>query len=750
MDAKVINGLYQKYFFLQEDFNEDTDEVIYYDIDEQIMYAYAKDGAENWKQVFALTNCATRWAEVIAPEDENVVAGFMRQLDEGREIVGMLCRFLNGNSLEWCSVRLFLVADRSENGKRLALGIRRRLPLKVDKDVSVQHEKLDSLTLTYTKKEWVRMLENTLESYKNQEGILCMIDFNQFRSINDKIGCRESDELLVEFVKLLREELKNDALIGRLGADVFGVYVKNVTGGDSWVLKIQRVLSRVRRKYADTEYADYISLSAGAAFYPKDARNFEELQDKAKEAWVYSKLSKMNELEMYREGLLSTVFEKYLGKDWSRSSAFDNLTGLYCIDDFKDKVKKTLDKNKRKQYVLVCSDISNFKYVNATFGYDVGDRILQNWAAMLRKDIPDVVFAARECDDRFLSLREMDVDLTEVELLFQLDLWKEKVEQTMKNLFKGSNFTLNTGAYCLNMEEEDISAAIACANMARKRARNRSTGCELFTDKMRQEANEATAMVASLDEAIAQEEFTVYLQPKISCGNEKVVGAEALVRWMRNGEQLVYPDKFINTFERYGCIVKVDYFVYERVFRLLREWLDQGNPIIPISLNVSRVHFRNTDLIDKVEALMQQYDIPPSAIEFEITESMYREALPCLDTIMSYFHTRGFKVSMDDFGADGSCLNALSTIPVDVVKMDKLFMKHGSLEERDKILIKNVIHMANELQKVVLCEGVETQEQRDYITSVGCDIWQGYLCSKPIPVDEFERFMKNNEIQALG
>ena len=105
---------------------------------------------------------------------------------------------------------------------------------------------------------------------------------------------------------------------------------------------------------------------------------------------------------------------------------------------------------------------------------------------------------------------------------------------------------------------------------------------------------------------------------------------------------------------------------------------------------------------------------------------------------------------MDDFGADGSCLNALSTIPVDVVKMDKLFMKHGSLEERDKILIKNVIHMANELQKVVLCEGVETQEQRDYITSVGCDIWQGYLCSKPIPVDEFERFMKNNEIQALG
>ena len=440
---------------------------------------------------------------------------------------------------------------------------------------------------------------------------------------------------------------------------------------------------------------------------------------------------------------------KLMQQDWNSQRKYDPLTKLYKQDVFVEKTRQELAKHKDKQYLIVYSDIWNFKYVNETFGYDTGDNILRDWADIIIKEIPNSIFAGRVCYDHVVGLREVAVGLSEEEILDDLNQTKRKIERQLKNDYPGSNFTLNTGAFCVQNDMMDVSAALAYANMARKLAKRSTTRCMLYTDAMRKDANREIALVSSLEDAIKRREFTVYLQPKVGCKNKKVVGAEALVRWKKQNGETIYPDEFIQVFEKYGCIVDLDYYVYEEVFRFIRHRMDEGKPVLPISLNVSRAHMADTALIYKIEELIEKYQIPTQAIEFEITESLYMEKLPGLNDVLDYFRTRGFVLSMDDFGTGYSSLNAISTMPVDVIKMDKIFMKNDGFRKNDRIIITHIITMANELQKKVLCEGVETDEQKEFISSVGCDSWQGYLFSRPVPIPEFEQIMLKSEIQAI-
>lgn len=452
--------------------------------------------------------------------------------------------------------------------------------------------------------------------------------------------------------------------------------------------------------------------------------------------------------------LLSYMFyngirQKLEEREWKEKKYYDPLTCLYQMDIFLDKTRHYLARHSEKQYLLVYSDIRNFKYVNETFGYEVGDNVLREWADILIKDVPNSIFAGRVYYDHVISLREVEFGLSEEEIIKGLNETKSRIEHQIKKNYPGSNVTLNTGAFCLRGESMDISAALSYANMARKLAKNSSVGCMLYTDAMRKQANREIALVSGLEDAIKNREFLVYLQPKVGCKSQKVVGAEALVRWQKQSGEVIYPDEFIGVFEKYGCIVEVDYYVYEEVFRFVRRRIEQGKPIIPISLNVSRAHMSNTKLIDKIEYLLEKYKIPTKAIEFEITESLYMEKFEALDQVLAYFRKRGFILSMDDFGKGYSSLNAISTMPVDVIKMDRIFMKEDGLRENDRIIITHIITMANELQKKVLCEGVETDEQKAFIASVGCDSWQGFLFSKPVPIPEFEDMILHKEIQAI-
>ena len=739
MTEQAIKELFESQEYPKTEFQYDTDELIYYDGSRDMMYAFRYTEEQEWHQVFAFNNCMDRWVEIIHPEEKNVVTQFLTQIRNGESSSEMKCRFLEKERYVWSQVKLYTLGGDYHIKRKIALGYRRNLFLSGYYQVDNYSSQLDSTTMIYTEKNWKDALERVLSKYAIQSGILCIMDINQFHVINDKFGYRVADQLLLHIVENIREVFCGAAMIGRLDADLFGIYVNDVISPVNWMDKFQRVFYLTKQNYCQSPVADYLSFSAGTACYPQDANCYQELYDKAREAWVYSKMSKQERVERYKEHMLRSVWDKYLGEEWKQMSTFDDLTKLYHIDAFREKTRELMEQQHERKYVIVYADISNFKYMNASFGYETGDQILKNWGRIIRDEISSIIIAGRESEDRMVWLREINPECTEEEIADELNEEKRYTETQMKSLFPGSNFTLNMGAYCLKDGEDDVGAAIANANMARKKARNSTMRCELYTEQMKKDQDEATLMVASLDEALRNHEFAVYLQPKVACGSGKIIGAEALVRWERHGKQVIYPDRFISIFEKYGCIEKVDYSVYEQVFALLKKWLREGREAIPISVNVSRVHLKGTGLIAKIEELMERYQIPSSLVEFEITESMYQESLPGLEPVMKYLKDRGFKVSMDDFGADSSNLYALSTIPVDVVKMDKVFLRRGTLSEQDKIIISSVVDMTNKLQKQILCEGVETEEQKTFLTSVGCHAWQGYLCSKPVPIVEFER-----------
>ncbi|WP_242824816.1 EAL domain-containing protein [Clostridium botulinum] len=206
---------------------------------------------------------------------------------------------------------------------------------------------------------------------------------------------------------------------------------------------------------------------------------------------------------------------------------------------------------------------------------------------------------------------------------------------------------------------------------------------------------------------------------------------------------IFYPGKFIPLFEKNGFIVELDFYVYEEVFKVLRNWMDNKKRLLPISMNVSRAHINNDTFISRLITLIKQYGIPINLIELELTENIFLDNIKEVLSKITELKNLGFTFSMDDFGSGYSSLNLLKELPIDVLKLDKSFFPNNSVSSKEKIIVANIVKMAKDLNISVLSEGVETQNQVDFLTQIGCDMVQGYFFSKPIPIDEFEKKFNN-------
>jgi EAL domain-containing protein (putative c-di-GMP-specific phosphodiesterase class I) len=228
-------------------------------------------------------------------------------------------------------------------------------------------------------------------------------------------------------------------------------------------------------------------------------------------------------------------------------------------------------------------------------------------------------------------------------------------------------------------------------------------------------------------------------------GTENIIGAEALVRWNHPIRGMLSPARFVPVFESNGFITEVDLYVLNQVCELLQVWLKEGIPPICISVNLSRVHLYERDLVKRLTEVVERYNVPPEYIEFELTESVFYEETEGLLRIMSEIKEAGFRLSMDDFGSGYSSLNLLRRLPVDVLKLDKVFLQDcgdGDDEMRGKRIVMHVISMAKDLQMEVLAEGVETLNQKEFLQSARCDMIQGYYYARPMPLKEFEILYK--------
>lgn len=442
---------------------------------------------------------------------------------------------------------------------------------------------------------------------------------------------------------------------------------------------------------------------------------------------------------MYEKGAFDYIEEK--------KENIDFVSGMPKFESFSKVVnKKITEESSDSWYVMVCSDINQFKYLNESFGFSKGDTILHITAEKIFEN-KYVDSVSRIHSDNFVYILDLkDAELhSESKIDFIIKDLNKSVVKTIEKAFHGADIRFSTGVYIIGDNPCTVGDAYTKANLARKNAKYSSKGSVCFYDEKMMELirreEELKGMFAS---AMKNKNLIVYYQPKISCRDEKAAGGEALIRWRKDDGTFIYPDEFISLFEKSGNIIELDYYVYNEVFAYIRKRLDENKKVLPISMNVSRSHLETDHIIQYILKLFDEYKIPPELIEFELTENIYMSNISNAKKFLEFCKSIGVFVSMDDFGSGYSSLNVMNSLPIDILKLDKVFLKNDDLTDNDMIVIECVVSMAKKLKMKVVCEGVETESQSEFLKRINCDEIQGYFYGKPMDEESFNRYIESH------
>lgn len=411
---------------------------------------------------------------------------------------------------------------------------------------------------------------------------------------------------------------------------------------------------------------------------------------------------------------------------------FDQLTGLYSKEYFYQRVRECLLENPTTEYNIVCSNIENFKVYNDSFGMKGGDRLLQLIAEQVRKQVGENGLYARFGADRFLFLKRREEE--------------ERDRANMEALAHGplgsKSLAVKWGIYEITDRSVSVEQMVDRAFLAADSIKGRYNQCiAVYDDVLRNQLLREQAITECMESALSQGQFTVYLQPKYSLHNDRLSGAEALVRWIHPEWGFMSPGEFIPLFEKNGFITQLDRYVWEQVCILLQSWRRKGYPSIAVSVNVSRADVYQDDLQQTLSGLVKKYGIEPQQLHLELTESAYTENPSQIIATVDRLREVGFIVEMDDFGSGYSSLNMLNQMKLDILKLDMKFIQTETSKPAEHGIMRFVVNLARWLNLSVVAEGVETRAQLDRLREVGCDYVQGYFFSRPLPAAEFEALM---------
>lgn len=417
----------------------------------------------------------------------------------------------------------------------------------------------------------------------------------------------------------------------------------------------------------------------------------------------------------------------------------DRLTEAWNYNRFLSEGRERL-KHSALLQAVVTMDIKNFKVINANYSYETGNDILIGISALLARFTGGGECFARIEADKFVVLLEYQ---TVNGLQHRLDQLLRRVEQVPQEEKKNFHISCILGVCLVEPGDTDMSILVDHANMARKELKeyHKSTYSFYNREAGRKFAKERE-LAFRMKNAIEQEEFLVYYQPKVDLPGKRCIGFEALVRWKTGEDEIIPPDEFIPLFEKNGFITEVDLYVFERVCRLIRTWMDEGRKPYPIAVNISRVHITKPDFLEELERIAEGYGVDSRYLELEITESAFLHNPGEILAVARRIKEHGFILTMDDFGTGYSSLSLLKDLPVDIMKLDKEFFQKV-LSERERIIVTNIIHLAKQLDIQVISEGIETAEHEAFLTEIGCDLAQGYRYGRPAPIEEYADILKN-------
>ncbi|MCC0639367.1 MULTISPECIES: EAL domain-containing protein [unclassified Clostridioides] len=428
----------------------------------------------------------------------------------------------------------------------------------------------------------------------------------------------------------------------------------------------------------------------------------------------------------------------------------DSITGIGNSNKFNLEGGKFLSTHEKKNLVLIYFDIDKFKLVNDRFGYEEGDRVLRKIAEMIENMFKEESVFSRISNDNFAIIFEKKKDKESV--IEICEIMRKKLSMIKTSLDVELNLIPSIGVYFIEEGETNISTCLDKAMIAKTTVKRKYLKVyEIYAENLKETLIEERDIEQEMHDALKNEQFKVYLQPKIELSTGKIVGSEALVRWQHPQKGLISPGVFIPIFEKNGFITELDMFVFIQVCKNFKRWENEGLPRFPISVNLSRVHLENPDFIEKFENIAKEYDIEPNLIEIELTESAIFDNTKMLFKIMQNLKSVGFKISMDDFGSGYSSLNMLKDMPIDVLKLDRQFFITVEDTKKSQIVVSSIVQMAKQLDIKVVSEGVETLEQAEFLRFIGCDMAQGFLFAKPMPIEEYEKLILNrNDIEGMS
>ncbi len=432
------------------------------------------------------------------------------------------------------------------------------------------------------------------------------------------------------------------------------------------------------------------------------------------------------------------IERKQANKQVLRLAHYDTLTGLPNRALFHDRLKQTmaLAERSKNRFALLFLDLDRFKAINDSYGHTCGDELLKAVSSRLSSCLRMGDTLARLGGDEFVVLLP-NIDSTNAAVTVAdkiLDEMQQEFQLKEQQIFTSTSIGL--AFYPDN--GEDIESLLKHADLEMYAAKDEGRYCyHLFSAEMHREIVYRHKVAEELRLAIQQEDFILHYQPQIDIATERIVGAEALIRWQHPKRGLIPPGQFIPIAEETGLILAIGEWVFRNACKQFKVWLDQGLGEFKLSINLSAHRLEQTDFLEVVEMILLENEITPQHIELELTETSMLANTDKATTLLNHLKLRGFTLAMDDFGTGYSSLSYLKRLPFDQVKIDQSFIKGINLNDGDTLLVKTILSMADHLNLSVVAEGVETYEQYAYLKEHGCGRAQGFYFSRPVPADEF-------------
>ena len=416
-----------------------------------------------------------------------------------------------------------------------------------------------------------------------------------------------------------------------------------------------------------------------------------------------------------------------------RTAFIDSVTNLGNLQYFRANSNLFLENQKGNRYV-VSIDINKFKAFNNIYGYEFCNKILKSLGNIIRDVINKDCMVCRLYSDVFAVIFKYNKDIDSLLNRIAEEASNINIDNTSIKL------NLSMGVYKIQKTDTNIDNILSKVYMSRSKVKGQYEQLYyIYDENLENQLLEEQEIESNMKLALKNNEFKIYYQPKFYPEDKKLAGAEALVRWYR-GDTVVPPNKFIPLFEKNKFIIKLDLYIFEQVCKDMASWKEKYGYAPKVSINVSKEHFVNPNFIDEYVKITKKYDIDTSNIDLEITESATVDKQINILEIMNKIKDLGFTISIDDFGTGYSSLSMLQSMPIDIIKVDKVFVDKIDFNS-DKNIINHIMFISKQLELETIVEGVETEEQFEYVKNLGCNMIQGYYFSKPITKEEFEKYL---------